>query len=206
MIVMRCLAGPRRPARAAPAGPRWGRPPAGRRWFPWRAARGLRPASSTSRPVAGCGQRALDQVAAPQRLGGHPDGRPRSRPAPPGGSCRRHYGRRRPGPRLPAAGRGPRWHGRTAPGGLRGFRRRSPGEAAALVDWHARTVDQRWGNLGVLPRLKAGDSSYYADLEQQLRFAVHGPGYPVASPPSVPRRDQWKPHSLRPWAKPQAVA
>src|SRR5712691_10667505 len=45
----------------------------------------------------------------------------------------------------------------------------------------------------ILPRPKAGDSSYSRPVKggKQLRFAVHGPGYPVASPRShgVPRRD-----------------
>jgi hypothetical protein len=45
--------------------------------------------------------------------------------------------------------------------------------------------------VDILPRLKAGGFQLRLRLEQQLRFAVHRPGNPVASPRShgVPRRD-----------------
>ena len=38
----------------------------------------------------------------------------------------------------------------------------------------------------ILPRLQAGGFQLLRRLEQQVRFAVHGPGYPVASRAPVP--------------------
>jgi hypothetical protein len=45
--------------------------------------------------------------------------------------------------------------------------------------------------VDILHRLEGGGFQLLRRWEQQLRFAVHGPGYPVASPRShgVPRRD-----------------
>jgi len=50
---------------------------------------------------------------------------------------------------------------------------------------------EEWPFFGILPRLRGGGFQLLCRLEQQLRFAVHGPGNPVASPRShgMPRRD-----------------
>ena len=71
----------------------------------------------------------------------------------------------------------------------------SPAKAQLALDPEMTWVVARVGQSAVerfdiLPRLKA-EIQLLRRVEQQLRFAVHGPGNPVASPRShgVPRRD-----------------
>jgi len=96
-------------------------------------------------PVAGGGQGALDQEAAAQRLGRHPDRMApvpvERRPAGQVGGVPVEHAEIDEGQRRVQVGGGavvPRADG------LRGAVRNESGMTAALVDRHARTVDQRW--------------------------------------------------------------
>ena len=89
--------------------------------------------------------------------------------------------RRRPA--VPATG--PLGRGRTPQASL--FRARAADPVARSNSTSATASDP----YDILPRLKAGGFQLLRRWEQQVRFAVHGPGNPVASPRShgVPRRD-----------------